>query len=133
MNRMMRWMAAVAAVLAMVGCSVIRQSARTEGSGTNLVRHTTLTVKTLGDAKQVVESLKASNGSTHTLGAAGVQQESTSQLVTDLFSVALQAARMSAAPVPTVPALPIPSAAKPMQSGPPTPALAVPAAPTPAK
>jgi hypothetical protein len=126
-------MAAVAAVLAMVGCSVIRQSARTEGSGTNLVRHTTLTVKTLGDAKQVVESLKASNGSTHTLGAAGVQQESTSQLVTDLFSVALQAARMSAAPVPTVPALPIPSAAKPMQSGPPTPALAVPAAPTPAK
>lgn len=134
MNRLMRWMAAVAAVLAMVGCSVIRQSARTEGSGTNLVRHTTLTVKTLGDAKQVVESLKASNGSTHTLGAAGVQQESTSQLVTDLFSVALQAARMSAAPVPTVPALPIPSAAsKPMQSGPPTPALAVPAAPTPSK
>lgn len=133
MNRLMRWMAAVAAVVAMVGCSVIRQSARTEGSGTNLVRHTTLTVKTLGDAKQVVESLKASNGSTHTLGAAGVQQESTSQLVTDLFSVALQAARMSAAPVPTVPALPIPSAAKPMQSGPPTPALAVPAAPTPAK
>lgn len=133
MNRLMRWMAAVAALVAMVGCSVIRQSARTEGSGTNLVRHTTLTVKTLGDAKQVVESLKASNGSTHTLGAAGVQQESTSQLVTDLFSVALQAARMSAAPVPTVPALPIPSAARPMQSGPPTPALAVPAAPTPAK
>lgn len=134
MNRLMRWMAAVAAVVAMVGCSVIRQSARTEGSGTNLVRHTTLTVKTLGDAKQVVESLKASNGSTHTLGAAGIQQESTSQLVTDLFSVALQAARMSAAPVPTVPALPIPSAAsKPMQSGPPGAALAVPAAPTPAK
>ena len=133
MKQLMRWMAAVAAVVAIVGCSVIRQSARTEGTGTNLVRHTTLTVKTLGDAKQVVESLKASNGSTHTLGAAGVQQESTSQLVTDLFSVALQAARMSAAPVPTVPAMPIPSASQPMQSGPPKPALAVPAAPTPAK
>lgn len=133
MKQLMRWMAAVAVVVAMVGCSVIRQSARTEGTGTNLVRDTTLTVKTLGDAKQVVESLKASNGSTHTLGAAGIQQESTSQLITDLFSVALQAARMSAAPVPTVPALPIPSASQPMQSGPPKPALAVPAAPTPAK
>jgi hypothetical protein len=131
MKKLMRWMAALTACAGVVGCSVIRQSATTEGSGTNLVRHTTLTVKTLGDAKQVVESLKASNGSTHTLGAAGVQQESTSQLVTDLFSVALQAARMSAAPVPTVPALPIPSAAKPMQSGPPGAALAVPAAPNP--
>lgn len=101
------------------GCSVIRQSATTEGAGTNLVRHTTLTVKTLGDAKQVVESLKASNGATHALGAAGVQQESTSEALQSLVQLATMAARASAglppvptaavAPIPTVPA-PIPSA-----------------------
>lgn len=94
------------------GCSVIRQSATTEGSGTNLVRHTHLTVKTLGDAKQVVESLRASNGATHSLGASGVAQESTSEVVQSLVQLAVMAARASSpVPIPTAPAAPIPSEA----------------------
>lgn len=136
MKQLMRWMAALTACAGVVGCSVIRQSATTEGSGTNLVRQTTLTVKTLGDAKQVVESLKASNGATHSLGAAGVAQESTSEVFQNLVQLAVMAARASSGLPPVapgtvpqaVPAVPIPSATPP---GPPQPALAVPAAPTP--
>lgn len=98
------------AVVGLCGCSVIRQSATTEGSGTNLVRHTHLTVKTLGDAKQVVESLRASNGATHSLGASGVAQESTSEVVQSLVQLAVMAARASSpVPIPTAPAAPIPS------------------------
>lgn len=122
------------------GCSVIRQSASTEGSGTNLVRHTHLTVKTLGDAKQVVESLKASNGATHSLGAAGVQQESTSEALQSLVQLATMAARAYAglppaptaapAPIPTVPAT-VPSS--PVTQGAPASNALVPAAPKPSK
>ena len=55
------------------------QTAETTGTGTNEVRKTTMTVRTLGDAKQLVEKLRASNGKTHALGAQGVEQESTSE------------------------------------------------------
>ena len=126
MKELMRWMAALTACAAIVGCSVIRQSATTEGSGANLVRQTTLTVK----------SLKASNGATHSLGAAGVAQESTSEVLQNLVQLAVMAARASSGMPPVapgtvpqaVPAVPIPSATPP---GPPQPALAVPAAPNP--
>lgn len=121
------------------GCSVIRQHATTEGSGTNLVRHTSLTVKTLGDAKQVVESLRASNGATHSLGASGVAQESSSEVIQNLVQLAVMAARASSGlpPVPpvaipqAVPAAPLPQA-RSVETGPPaTPnaTLAAPAGP----
>lgn len=135
MRRLMGWLASAAAVASMLGCSVIRQSASTEGAGTNLVRHTSLTVKTLGDAKQVVESLRASNGATHSLGASGVAQESTSEVLQNLVQLAVMAARASSGLPPVapgtvpqaLPVVPIPSATT---QGPPMPALA-PAAPNP--
>lgn len=104
-------------VFVVSGCSVVRQSARTEGAGTNLVRHTSLVVKTLGDAKQVVESLRASNGATHSLGASGVAQESTSEALQSLVQLAVMAARASSpVPIPSAPLAPIPSA--PVQAAP---------------
>lgn len=99
------------------GCSVIRQHATTEGAGTNLVRHTSLTVKTLGDAKQVVESLRASNGATHSLGASGVAQESSSEVIQNLVQLAVMAARASSG-LPPVPPVAFPQAG-PAASAPP--------------
>lgn len=59
------------AIALSTGCSTIHQTAATQGAGTNLVRQTTLRVRTLGDAKQLVAQLSASNGQTHRLGAQG--------------------------------------------------------------
>lgn len=120
----MLWLACLAC-----GCSVIRQHATTEGQGTNLVRVTSLTVKTLGDAKQVIESLRASNGATHSLGASGVQQESTSEVVQNLVQLAVMAARASSGlpPVPPAAIPQAPAAAAPSgraETGPPANALA---------
>jgi len=57
------------------------------------VRTTTLRVQTLGDAKQVIQSLRASNGQTHSLGAAGVEQQTTSDLMLQLLRSAFEAGK----------------------------------------
>ena len=70
------------------GCTSITE--RAETSGTNRV--TIVRINTLFDAKQVVDKVKASNGTTHSLGAAGVQQESNSQVVDTAVRAAVEAA-----------------------------------------
>ena len=89
------WSCALALVFC--GCATIRQTAESSGAGTNSVRHTTLTVRTLGDAKQIVESLRASNSEkTQTLGAKGIEQESTTTnlnaIIGDIVAAAVRAA-----------------------------------------
>ncbi len=75
------------------GCATIHQSAETAGTGTNAVRRTELTVRTLGDAKQMVEKLRASNGTTQSLGASGVEQESTSAILGEVIKAAIEAGK----------------------------------------
>lgn len=87
-------------VLSLTGCSTIQQSAVTQGAGTNLVRQTTLSVRTLGDAKQLVAQLRASNGQTHSLGAQGIDQQSTSQALESAIGAAVRAAVGAANPQP---------------------------------
>lgn len=84
------------AVVLLSGCTTIQQTAET--SGTNEVRRTTLTVRSLGDAKQVVEKLQASNGRTHSLGAKGVEQETTSEVMERVVRAAVEAAAKGARP-----------------------------------
>jgi hypothetical protein len=83
------------AVAFLCGCSSVRQTATTSTDGTNQVRTTTLRVHTLGDAKQVIQSLRASNGQTHSLGAAGVEQQTTSDLMLQLLRSAFEAGKSS--------------------------------------
>jgi len=71
----------------------VTQTASTSTNGTNQVRTTTLRVQTLGDAKQVIQSLRASNGQTHALGAAGVEQQTTSDLMLQLLRSAFEAGK----------------------------------------
>lgn len=80
------------AVATLAGCASITQTAETSGSGTNAVRRTTLQVRSLGDSKQIVERLKASNGATHSLGASGIEQETTSQALESAVRGAVEAA-----------------------------------------
>ena len=87
---------AMAVVLLLSGCTTITQTAET--SGTNEVRRTTLTVRSIGDAKQVVEKLQASNGRTHSLGAKGVEQETTSEVMERVVRAAVEAAAKGARP-----------------------------------
>lgn len=70
------------------GCTSIHE--RAETNGTNRV--TVVRINTLFDAKQVVDKVKASNGTTHSLGAAGVQQESDSKVVETAVRAAVEAA-----------------------------------------
>lgn len=69
---------------AITGCSSIRE--RAETSGTNRV--TTIHINTLFDAKAVVDKIKASNGATHSLGAQGVSEESSSDVITKMTRLA---------------------------------------------
>jgi hypothetical protein len=92
----MRHALAIAVVLLLSGCTTITQTAET--SGTNEVRRTTLTVRSIGDAKQVVEKLQASNGKTHSLGAKGVEQETTSEIMERVVRAAVEAAAKGARP-----------------------------------
>lgn len=80
-------------ILACVGCSSIEQSAQTvttQAGATN--RTTSVKVRTLFDAKQVVAALKASNGATHNLGASGVDQQSTSEFAQKIVEGAVKGA-----------------------------------------
>lgn len=83
-------------VLMQTGCATIAQTAESAGAGTNRTARTTLTVRTLGDAKQMVEKLRASNGQTHSLGAQGVEQESTSAIVGEILKAAFEAGKSAA-------------------------------------
>jgi len=82
-------------VALLCGCSSVTQTATTSTDGTNQVRTTSLKVSTLGDAKQVIQSLRASNGSTHSLGAAGVEQQTTSDLMLQVIRAAMEAGKTS--------------------------------------
>ena len=94
----MRMALALCAAALLTGCATINQTAESTGTGTNEVRKTTLTVRTLGDAKQVVERLQASNGKTHSLGAKGVEQESTSEVMERIVRAAVESAAKGAKP-----------------------------------
>ena len=80
-------------VALLCGCSSVTQTASTSTNGTNQMRTTTLRVQTLGDAKQVIQSLRASNGQTHSLGAAGFEQQTTSDLMLQLLRSAFEAGK----------------------------------------
>ena len=63
-----------------MGCASIKQTARTESTigETNIVRTTTLTVRAVGDARNVIERLSSANTErAHILGAKGVEQDTT--------------------------------------------------------
>jgi len=92
-----RWLAALSAVL-VTGCSTIKQTATSSGSGTNQFRQIQMQVRTLGDAKQVAQALKAQNGATQTLGASGIEQSSTSQALEVVVKALIEAAAKGAKP-----------------------------------
>lgn len=63
----------------LVGCASVQQSAETTSGNGTTNRVTRINVKTLFDSKQVISALQASNGQTHKLGAAGIEQETTTE------------------------------------------------------
>lgn len=89
-------MVGLLAAVFLCGCSSVTQTATTSTDGTNQVRTTVLKVHTLGDAKQVIQSLRASNGQTHSLGAVGVEQQSTSDLAFQVIKAAIEAGKNAA-------------------------------------
>lgn len=72
-----------------IGCSSIHESAQTrvDQNGTN--RITTIKINTLFDAKAVVDKIRASNGATHSLGAQGVEADSSSDVVKKMTELLL--------------------------------------------
>lgn len=94
----MKRLCSILAFCALTGCSTIHQVAESSGAGTNEVRRTELRIRSLGDSKQVVERVRASNGKTHSLGAVGVEQETTSQALETFLQALMQAAAKSAKP-----------------------------------
>jgi hypothetical protein len=64
----------------LVGCAFTTQSIRTEATGTNgikEVRTTQSRAVAWGDARQVIEKLKLTNGKTQSVGISGLESEST--------------------------------------------------------
>jgi len=88
----------------LVGCASVQQSAETTSGNGTTNRVTRINVKTLFDSKQVISALKASNGATHNLGAAGVEQESSSRVIATTMEAAISGAIKALVPPPTVPA-----------------------------
>lgn len=84
------------AALWLVGCSTVRQTAVTRREGTNSVQVTEIRVSALGDAKNLVEKVKATNGATQSLGASGVSQETTSDLLREVIGAAIAAGKAAA-------------------------------------
>ena len=86
---------ALACLVVTVGCTTIKQEARETGTN-GVVRIVTMSIRTTGDAKAVVERLNASNGKTQSLGARGVEESSSSTnvnaLVESVVSAAIKAA-----------------------------------------
>ena len=94
----MRTTFAIAFSLALVGCTSIRQTAESTGSGTNAVRSTTILIRTTGDARQVVDSLRAANSDkSQSLGAKGIEESGSttnlSALIEGVVSAAIRAAK----------------------------------------
>lgn len=100
MNKTLRNLTLYLAAVLAAGCANIHQRAETTTAGTNSVRVTEMRVRTLGDAKQVVERLNASNGTTQRIGADGVEQQSTADVIRDILGAAFAAGRASVVPVP---------------------------------
>ena len=68
----------------LTGCNTVSVTSR--DTGTNGVsREVTISVRTRGDAKQAVESLRATNGKTLSIGAQGMEQESTTANILEAF------------------------------------------------
>lgn len=85
-------LSSVVSVLLLVGCSSIQQEAVTTSTANGVTnRMTRLKVKTLFDAKQVVNAVRASNGATQSLGATGIEQETTTKVVGDIVDRAVTA------------------------------------------
>lgn len=98
----MKFILPILAALA-VGCASVQQEASTKTSAGETNRVTKINVKTLFDSKQVIASLKASNGQTHSLGAAGVDQESSSRVMQAMMESAINGAVKALVPAPPVP------------------------------
>lgn len=80
---------AIAGVLLIVllvasGCTSVQLAVSESHGGTN--RSTIATIRTRGDAKQALDTLKMTNGKTQSIGVTGAEQESNSSIkdVTDL-------------------------------------------------
>ena len=84
----------------LAGCTTISQTADSAGSGTNAVRRTTITIRTTGDAKTVVDTLRASNtDKIQSLGAKGVEESgSTTNLNSIIDSVVAAAIKAAVKP-----------------------------------
>lgn len=86
-------------VMACTGCGItgyakVQQKATTtvvNADGSTEERVTESKVSAMGDAKQVVEKLRASNGKTHSLGTEGVSEETSSKGLTDLLKGVFEA------------------------------------------
>ena len=89
------WLAIIACLLLTVllaGCSTIHERTSLTTAGTNEVRTTEMTIRTLFDSKQAVGSTRASNGKTQSVGAKDVAQESTSTGIEAIVGAAVRAA-----------------------------------------
>lgn len=92
---------AIAILLVLLtGCASVQQEAQTTTGNGMTNRVTKTRVHTLFDAKQVIASLQSSNGSTHKLGAAGVDQETTSEGFAKLGEAMTKAFLEHFAPIP---------------------------------
>lgn len=72
------------------GCNTVQVTSR-DVSTNGATREVTIAVRTRGDAKQAVENLRASNGKTLSIGAQGVEQESTTANVLEAFKLGVEA------------------------------------------
>lgn len=83
---------ALLCALTFSGCTTVTQSASTvDPDGT--MRDTKIQVSTMGDAKQVVAELRASNGKTQSLGSKGIEQESSLENVVKILEMIFQAGK----------------------------------------
>lgn len=83
---------AVLCALTFSGCTTVTQSASTvDPDGTH--RDTKIQVSTMGDAKQVVAELRASNGKTQSLGSKGIEQEASLENVVKLLQMIFDAGK----------------------------------------
>jgi len=74
----------------LTGCNTVRVTSR-DVSTNGATREVTISVRTRGDAKQAVENLRASNGKTLSIGAAGMDQESSTAGLLEIFKAGIEA------------------------------------------
>ena len=101
----------ISLALLLSGCAVVKQSATSttrnlDGSVTTMVA--TSSIISTGDSKTIVDKVRASAGKTMSVGATGVQEETSSaaiQALGQLFMAGLQG-YLKAVPVGPLPAVP---------------------------